>query len=88
MLPIFEAKCADCHGERRQKEGLRLDSLDALRIGSENGAVIQPGDAANSLLYQLISSPLDDDDHMPPSKTPQPSAEDIAAIKAWINRQS
>lgn len=88
VLPIFEAKCADCHGERRQKEGLRLDSLDALRIGSKHGAVIQPGDAANSLLYQLISTPLDDDDHMPPSKKPQPSAEDIAAIKAWINRQS
>lgn len=85
VLPIFEASCTRCHGERRQKEDLRLDSFEMLMQGSERGPVFKAGNADESLIIKLMRLPLDDDDHMPPADKRQPTAADIATIEAWIN---
>jgi YHS domain-containing protein len=36
------------------------------------------------LLVQRLELPLDDEEHMPPADKPQPSAQDVALLKAWI----
>lgn len=84
VLPIFINSCTSCHGEAKQRGGLRLDSWDAVLAGGKSGPVVMPGDAAGSTLMKLVRLPLDDKDHMPPSKKPQPSGTELSVIERWI----
>ncbi len=84
IAPIFEGKCVGCHGPEKSKGGLRLDSFTAMQKGGEDGAVLKPGDAAQSLLAQRISLPVDDDDHMPPAGKSPLTTNEIALLKWWI----
>lgn len=73
-----------CHGDEKQKGGLRLDSLDAMKLGGDSGEPsILPGDSAGSLLYRAITG-THQDLSMPPKGGPL-SSEQIATIKAWID---
>jgi len=67
IRPLLEASCFNCHGEKRQKAELRLDSLEAALKGSENGKVIKPGKSKDSLLVVAIAQ-LDEESAMPPKK--------------------
>jgi mono/diheme cytochrome c family protein len=56
VKPVFEKKCAGCHGAALQMNGLRLDnSEDGLR-GGYSGAVIVKGNSSSSKLIERISS--------------------------------
>src|SRR5262245_48794131 len=55
VKPIFAAHCYSCHGPKRHRAGLRLDTIAGLRKGGDSGAVIVPGDAVNSLLFAAVS---------------------------------
>ncbi len=84
VRPIFESFCIDCHGSRKQKGDLRLDDLaEQLALPSELG-VIQPGDAAGSILYQRVSLPEEHEDVMP-AKGELLSEEQIATLRDWID---
>ncbi|MDP1714375.1 MAG: c-type cytochrome domain-containing protein, partial [Anaerolineales bacterium] len=54
---LFTVKCTGCHidGDSAPK-GLDLSTYAAVMKVSENGAVIVPGDSANSLLIQIQSA--------------------------------
>ena len=67
IKPLFEASCVSCHGERRQRAGLRLDSLQATLQGSDEGKVVEVGNGKSSLLVHSISQ-LDDETAMPPKR--------------------
>jgi uncharacterized membrane protein len=84
IAPIFAASCSACHGEAKQKSGLRLDQPERILAGGENGPVLVPGDPAQSELVRRLRLPLDHEDHMPPESKPQPSAAEVARIEAWI----
>lgn len=84
IAPILEARCVECHGAAKAKAGLRLDSFAALMAGSENGAVVTPGDPAKSPLVQMVRLPVDADDHMPPVGKPQLTAGQIAVLEWWV----
>ena len=46
VRPIFEKHCYECHGEKKQKSGLRLDIKTAALMGGGNHAPdIIPGKA-------------------------------------------
>ena len=84
VAPLLETRCAACHGEKRQKSDLRLDSFAAVLRGGKQGAVILPGDEKNSELVARISLPTSDDRAMPPSgKTPL-TEDEKTVIKLWI----
>jgi hypothetical protein len=54
---LLTIKCTGCHTEGdAAPEGLNLSSYAAAMKGSDNGAVIIPGDSANSLLIQVQSA--------------------------------
>ena len=80
---VLDARCTDCHGEAKQKGGLRLDSPEWLLKGGHDGAVVVPGKPDVSKLYTLAAAPMDDEDKMPP-KGPRLTAEQLATIKGWI----
>lgn len=90
VAPLFETRCAACHGEKRQKSDLRLDSFAAVLRGGKHGAVIVPGDTKNSELVTRIFLPTSEDRAMPPSgKTPLTEDEKtvIKLDRAWRVRQ-
>jgi hypothetical protein len=84
VAPILGEHCASCHGARRQKARLRLDSLGAIFRGGKHGAVITPGAAKNSVLARRISLPPGSELAMPPGSQPPLSADDATVIRLWI----
>jgi hypothetical protein len=77
------AKCQQCHGEKLQMANLSVASRASILKGGDHGPSIIPGNAEGSLLYQRITGqvqPL-----MPMAPLPKLSAEEIAAVKDWIN---
>ena len=84
VLPILEDHCFDCHGEEKQKSGLRVDSVKGLLRGGESGEpLVVAGKSAESYLFKRISS-LDKKDMMPP-KGERLSAAQVATLRAWID---
>ncbi len=84
VTPLLETRCAACHGEKRQKSDLRLDSFAGLLRGGKHGAVIRPGDTKNSELSLRISLPSSDDRAMPPSGKPPLTEDEKTVIRLWI----
>ena len=84
VAPLFENHCISCHGERRQKAALRLDSYAFALRGGRHGTVIRAGDIKHSELMERITLPPSDDRAMPPEgKTPL-SPDEIKVIRLWI----
>lgn len=84
IAPFFAESCTGCHGESKRKGRLTMHTREGLERGGASGPAFVAGDAAGSLLLERMRLPLDDEDHMPPSDKPQPSAARIAQIEAWI----
>ncbi len=78
VLPIFEAKCLRCHGEKKQKAMLDLRTKSALIRGGENGSSLKPGSLKDSLLWEKIRT-----DEMPEGPVKLTAAEKDA-IRRWI----
>ena len=81
--PIFHQRCFACHGPANQMSGFRLDQKDAALKGGYSGAVIVPGDAGASKLLDRVTS--DKANFQMPPGGPPLSAEQIAALRAWID---
>ena len=43
VRPLLAENCYSCHGDKKQKGGLRLDSLEAILKGGESGPAVVPG---------------------------------------------
>jgi uncharacterized membrane protein len=86
IQPILRRRCSECHGAEKHKADLRLDTLEELLRGGQDGPVLQAGQANKSPLIQCMLSGLDVDGHMPPEGQPQPTHEEIALIEWWINK--
>jgi uncharacterized membrane protein len=64
IQPILQANCYECHGEKKTKAHLRLDSTGGIVKGGETGAIIVPGNSEQSLIVRRMLG-LDGDDRMP-----------------------
>lgn len=69
IKPLFEASCTGCHGEKKQKADLRLDSLEAVLKGGEDGKVVVAKKSKESALLVAISG-IDEESAMPPKRKP------------------
>jgi mono/diheme cytochrome c family protein len=84
VRPILAANCTTCHGPAKQRAGLRLDSVAAIRLGGNTGAIVVPGKSGESLLIHAVTG-TDDAPVMPP-KGARLSADQVAVLKAWIDQ--
>src|SRR4051794_12856335 len=91
IRPILSNSCYACHGpdsnKRKGDPPLRLDTKSGL-FGERDAAFpIAAGKLDESQVFYRISSD-DPDVHMPPRKSnrPQPTTQQIATIKAWIEQ--
>jgi len=83
VRPILQKHCYSCHGEKKQKSGLRLDiKAAAFKGGDKHSPDIISGKAKDSPLIHFITT--DDDDELMPPKGKLP-ATDIATLTTWIN---
>jgi uncharacterized membrane protein/mono/diheme cytochrome c family protein len=83
VLPIFEARCVECHGPDKDKADLRLDSVAAIFSGDKEWWPVLPGDPDHSLLVERVELPEGHVDQMPPDGDRLTAAQ-IATIRAWI----
>lgn len=86
IMPIFERSCVSCHGAFNEEadsvvteEALDMTTYEGVMGGSMWGTVVEPGDAAGSILYDMV---LEGD--MPEEGDPLPQ-EEIELIGAWID---
>ena len=86
IKPIFEKSCFECHGDKKQKGKLRLDSLAATLKGGENGKAFVAGKSAESALVKSVARVVEDDAMPPEGKGKPLTAEQIGLIRAWIDQ--
>jgi uncharacterized membrane protein len=80
ILPIIQSRCINCHGGDRTEEGLSMNSHAEIMAGSENGPVVMPGDAANSLMAQMVI------EQEMPKRGPKLTPPQVQLIVDWINQ--
>lgn len=79
VRPILESRCAKCHMGDHVSEGLNMNSYETLMDGSQNGSVITPGDADDSLLIQKVV------EGEMPKRGPKLTPIQIQILTDWIN---
>ncbi|MBT8213181.1 MAG: hypothetical protein KJN71_08550, partial [Acidimicrobiia bacterium] len=72
---FFDPTCTACHGDTAQLSGLRLTSFEDALAGGSLGPGVVPGDADGSVIVQVMEAG---------GHPQQLSAEDLAALRAWI----
>jgi mono/diheme cytochrome c family protein len=82
ILPMFTARCVECHGAGKPMAGLDLRTAAAALKGSHSGPVIVEGFSERSLLIRKVAS-----HSMPPPGSGQPLIEpEIRTLREWIDR--
>lgn len=80
VQPILNARCIKCHGVDSTKAGLDLQTYESILTGSRKGSVIQPANAADSLLVKLIAA------GEMPSRGDPVTTDELQLITDWINQ--
>lgn len=83
IAPILTKYCAGCHNDTDLEADFSLESFSSLQKGTSDGPALLAGDAANSRIIRVVTGV--DEPKMPPEDEPQPSDEDIALLRAWID---
>jgi cytochrome c553 len=82
VRPVLVEHCVSCHGDKKQKGGLRLDSRAAALAGGDVGPAVVPGKPDDSPLVKAVR--YTDDLQMPPKgKLPDAAVADLAE---WVKR--
>lgn len=84
IAPLLRDYCAGCHNAGDNEGGLSVETFAALMEGgeTEGKTILTPGKPDESYLLQTVlktAKPA-----MPPKKEPQPTADEIALLKRWI----
>ena len=83
--PLLVKHCVECHGPKKQKGRLRLDTVAAAKAEGKSGEVaLVPGDPEKSELIRRILLPHDDDEAMPPGDRTPLSPAETSALEAWV----
>src|SRR5262245_38352032 len=83
VKPILEAACVSCHGPKKRKAELRLDSRAAALTGGITGPAIVPGKSGDSLLLKRVLGEGGED--RMPLKADALKPEQVAVLRRWID---
>lgn len=84
IRPVLVGECYNCHGAKKDKGGLRLDSREAMLAGGDSGPLFVPGDPEKSLLIQSLSHTTPEKELHMPKDGAKLEAGRIADFKKWI----
>ena len=79
ILPILQAKCWRCHGEKVRRADLDLRTPASILAGGETGPAVVPGKPDDSLLYENVHGGA-----MPPNKKDPLSKAEVELVRDWI----
>ena len=83
VAPVLREHCSKCHMGDAKKGGFSMNTREALVAGSENGEVVTPGKADESLFLEVVLSD-DKGDRMPPKGGRVPAGE-VEILRQWID---
>jgi cytochrome c553 len=86
VRPVLADHCYKCHGEKKQKSGLRLDSREFVLKGGEVGPVVVPGKPEVSRLIQSINHVKAVDVYAMPGEDEKLPPKAIAALTEWVRQ--
>ena len=89
IQPIIAKHCIDCHvsgGAGYEASGFALDSYEGIMKGTRNGPMVLAGDSAGSNMLVLMEGRADPSISMPHGDLKAASAEELAAVRAWIDQ--
>ena len=81
VRPVLADQCYKCHGPKKQKAELRVDSREAILKGSDVGPVVVPGKPEES---SFIKSLRHEGDSKMPEKADKLPDDQIAALEEWV----
>ncbi|WP_417380929.1 PSD1 and planctomycete cytochrome C domain-containing protein [Gimesia sp.] len=81
VVPILQQHCIRCHNESTKDGGLSLETKQGALAGGENGRILMPGVADESILLDYVTGP---EPEMPKKGEPLSKAE-IETLRNWIN---
>ncbi len=82
VKPILRQKCFSCHSTNKKTSDLDLSTYTTLMQGGASGAAIEPGNAENSYLFNVVNHDIEP--YMPPESDRLPD-EMLATIRKWID---
>lgn len=83
VRPLLVEHCQECHGDKKQRGGLRVDTREWILKGTDNGPGLVPGKPADSRILRAVKYE-DDELKMPPkARLPQ---ESIDVLSEWIKQ--
>jgi len=86
VRPVLADNCFKCHGPKKQKSSLRLDSRELILKGGEVGPVVVPGKPEVSRLILAINHAKVKDVEAMPSADEKISPKAIAALTEWVRQ--
>ncbi len=75
IKPIFDAECIVCHNTTSLLGGLDLSNYTGVMKGGKDGAIVNPGDSATSLIIKIQSA----------AHFHNATPEELVLIKQWID---
>jgi uncharacterized membrane protein len=84
--PILKARCIQCHNTNKSKGDLRMDQVELLKKGGENGPIFVVGKGEESDMIKRCLLPLEDENHMPPKGKTQLTEGQVAILSWWIDQ--
>lgn len=81
VRPVLARHCFECHGPKKEHNGLRLDSRARILQGGDEGPAIVLGKPEKSLLIAAVKHQSYE---MPPEPAAKLSDKEIAALEKWI----
>ncbi len=81
--PILLDKCVGCHGPKKVKGNLLLDSKEHILKGGKHGSVLDL--SGTSSIIERIHLPIAEEKHMPPDGKPQLTPAELKILNDWIS---
>ena len=86
VRPVLADNCYKCHGPKKQKSGLRLDSRELILKGGELGPIVVPGKPDLSRLILSINHAKGKDVYAMPGEDEKLPPKAIAALTEWVSQ--
>ena len=86
IMPIFKAKCFECHSEAKGKEkgDVALDTEEKLKATIGPGQHIIPGEPEKSTMLLICKLPDNDEEVMPPKGKNRLTPAEVTLLETWI----
>jgi mono/diheme cytochrome c family protein len=81
VKPFLTKYCLECHNQGKAKAGYNVETFADLMRGGKKGPMVVPEKPSESRLILTLQGK---GKPMPPKKSPQPTAEEIAGVSEWI----